>query len=354
MPPAHHTEGTVVIHTDRYSPRWRLPCCDSDVVPKVSKLGTKFFAHYARAGCAWSGETEHHLQLKRLVVQAARRHGWAAETEVRGHTPEGEAWTADVLAVRGRARVAVEIQWSTQTDEELRQRQARYENSGVRTLWLIRSACYPVTEEIPAATVREAANGHYSIHLPSAPHANLRRETDWAQRNIPVEAFLEGVFDRRFRWGLRNGDSFSWSVYAATIGCWHCGEATANIMQIIIGLPGASASLSIYDFETEPKLLDELVPEHVRAEHRIGVLRSRFSKTEGKAYLSNGCFSCGALQGRFFEIEYAHEATVRHISHSIVDYRWRRLISPLMPQHWRLLATERPQPASPPTPTERG
>src|SRR5215213_3255709 len=80
----------------------RMPCCGSGVVFKRSPRGTRFFAHKVVGSCTTASETEEHLHLKRMVVDAARGNGWTAETEVGGRTPSGDPWKADVLAENGK------------------------------------------------------------------------------------------------------------------------------------------------------------------------------------------------------------------------------------------------------------
>ncbi|MFC4637873.1 hypothetical protein [Deinococcus hohokamensis] len=58
---------------------------------------------------------------------------------MRGSTPNGRAWRADVLCERGRTRIAFEVQRSGITLKDLHARQALYRASGVRGLWLMRT-----------------------------------------------------------------------------------------------------------------------------------------------------------------------------------------------------------------------
>lgn len=90
----------------------RLPCCQSSVILRVSKLGTQHFVHKASVNCHRPAETEVHRLLKRMVVAAARDRDWHASTEVSGSNSAGARWRADVVATKRSYKVAVEVQWS--------------------------------------------------------------------------------------------------------------------------------------------------------------------------------------------------------------------------------------------------
>ena len=109
--------------------------------------------HKTKGTCVYAPETEEHHYLKRAVMIAARKNGWKAQTEVKGVTPSGEEWIADVLAQKGKYKIAIEIQWSGQTNEETLRRQQRYKESGIRGLWMLRQPGFPVTRDLPAICI---------------------------------------------------------------------------------------------------------------------------------------------------------------------------------------------------------
>jgi competence protein CoiA len=151
----------------------------------------KFFAHKSRAPCQTAPETEAHLALKTLAAQAARRAGWKSSTEERGSSPSGETWTADVLAYRGEAKIAIEIQWSPQTNQESLNRQERYRQSDVRCLWLFRRSGFPASKDFPSARVSGDLTKGYKVHL--------------GEQVMPLDEFLDAVFAKRFRYGIPLG-----------------------------------------------------------------------------------------------------------------------------------------------------
>jgi competence protein CoiA len=96
-----------------------------------------------------------------------------------------------VLAYKGEAKVAIEIQWSPQTNEESLNRQERYRQSGVRCLWLFRPSGFPVSKDFPAARVSGDLTRGFKVHL--------------GCQEMPVDEFLDAVFAKRFRYGIPLG-----------------------------------------------------------------------------------------------------------------------------------------------------
>src|SRR5918997_4386648 len=116
-----------------------MPGSRRRAIPKVSRLGTRFFAHPPGDASQGARESDVHLYLKAQCLIGARAAGWEALPEQSGKTPGGQDWRADVLCRRpgGSWCVGFEAQVQLQGEEAYRQRQERYASSGLRTLWLV-------------------------------------------------------------------------------------------------------------------------------------------------------------------------------------------------------------------------
>ena len=108
-----------------------FPVCGTGALLRTSPLGTRHFVHRPGTSCAaHPGEGQEHLAAKAVIVAAATAAGWDAVPE-----QPGSGWVADVLAARGRLRVALEVQWSRQSRERYAERQRAYDADGVRAVW---------------------------------------------------------------------------------------------------------------------------------------------------------------------------------------------------------------------------
>ena len=299
----------------------RLDCCGSMVTLKTSKLGTRFFAHKQRGECTSARETAEHLFVKERIAQAILGSDWRVATEVRGNAPDGSVWIADVMAERGKHRIAFEVQWEPQSQALSTQRQERYRHSGVRGLWLFRHPSgIQLSQDVPSLLIEIDHETTAWVRIPAEVSLHLTdhqaRKSDylWSQK-IELGRFVRGCLARKFVWSPGLNERVPLDIWSAEQNCWKCGGKTSIITRLDFRidrlLPNAkSITLGLDDFDTPAGiavLSDALLHTNLKA-HGIGAVRSRFSKTRGSAYLSNGCVHCDALQGAFFEHEVWYEA----------------------------------------------
>lgn len=268
----------------------RLPCCDASAFPRVSKLGTRHFVHRRANGCAGSGETFQHLWLKAQIVEACRDAGWEPQPEV-----AGDGWRADVLATRGSARVAFEVQWSRQEAKQTRFRQERYAADGVRACWLLRGdPPAPATRDCPVFRLVPDDD-----HVAIVEHAGVRYGvSEFVGLLLGGHVVFTDDMFARLRVGFVEMD------------CWRCNAPTHVYYAEQLSRCGHEIP---YAFSRdEGDVVDEfaapvieqvqrwLAAEGGQSGVRLGAVKQRYSKTMEASYLSFGCASCDALFGDWF------------------------------------------------------
>jgi hypothetical protein len=302
----------------------KLPCCESPVVLKQSRLGTRFFAHHRRGTCTSAPESKEHLYLKEIVARAATRAGWFVTTEERGTSSTGLDWVADVLCSReGNSRsVAFEIQCTRQSLEDTAQRQQRYQASGIRALWLMRQWNVPVSKETPAFAVRIGEDSCAEVLMPSGTwppnymlHLMGRTEPRWGQR-VALDAFIEGALHGRLKFAPAVGQVVPARAMGAQTTCWKCKRQTCLLLGIELLLertfPGfENARIGLDRIGSDPLRGAQWLSAHLPLDplraNGVGEVKPRYSRTMDERYLSNGCVHCDALQGRMYEHEVAWE-----------------------------------------------
>ena len=273
-----------------------MPCCDNKAIPKISKLNNYFFAHARRSGCTSAPETFEHIFLKTLIAKIARSLGWDVTTEKIGETPEGERWIADVFCIKGKAKIAFEIQWSPQTETEFKRRQEKYIASGVRAAWLYklrRNQDYlPAVYGIPAFGIEiKSDSGKMSV----------------PQFDLPIDEFVRGMLEGKLKWRPKQNEELVGKLVTDYNRCWKCKKKTRVILGVEI-YDKEGINLSGWYFhgnEPDEKFsVPNFILQHVNnsdlVQNGIGPIKRRYSNTMQKAYLSNGCFHCDAIQGRWF------------------------------------------------------
>lgn len=292
-----------------------MKCCDSRVVLKKSKLGTKFFAHTRRGECASAPESAEHLLAKELIAKAVQSVNWVALTEEAGISPSGESWIADVLAKQGAKKIAFEVQWSQQTAEETQRRQNIYKNSQVRGLWLMRQIMLPLSKELPAFRLRrDESQNSFEVLIPSIFYNpffinhRTKDESLYWQHIVPLDQFIQGALTGKLKFAPLLGMTVPVEVCVAESKCWKCKRSTNLIISLIFKAsellknhPDISTEIYQFDSPEGQILINKIIPREKLKQLKIGEIKQRFSKTVGGKYLSNGCFHCDALQGQFFD-----------------------------------------------------
>ena len=272
-----------------------MHCCDTRSILKTSKLGTKFFAHYRKKNCEYGKESAEHIYIKNLISLAAKRLGWHVETEMKGETPSGDKWTADVYCVKGKAKLAFEVQWSHQTRDEFLRRQKKYISSKIRCAWLYRVKGnklhfvedIPYEYDTPVFGMKSKSKQIKELYIP--------------QFNEPLESFIEGMLQGKLVWSPKEGDRIKAEVIPHYEKCWKCKKETGVILGISLkDMNDADIGFHKFSDENIPEFLLHNGASECLSRFRIGKLKTRYSKTRGEGYLSNGCCHCDAIMGSFF------------------------------------------------------
>lgn len=186
------------LKTDPRREQLVLPECGARAVAKTSRRGRQFFAHHADSGCGMphSFESEAHRALKSVI--AARINaapGWQAIIEY----TEDRSWITDVMAIsRAGARIAFEVQLSSQTEEVYAARTQRYFDAGVHTVWVVPRHLEDLDLQVPQIETAVFK----STPVPEDPEQLLAHRTyQWLVRDVvDVGEALDRVLAGRLTW----------------------------------------------------------------------------------------------------------------------------------------------------------
>lgn len=277
----------------------KLACCSQDGFLRKSVLGLKHFVH-SKSGelCDWKPESPEHLKSKIHIIEACRQNNWEAIPEF----SEGP-WRADVLAVKGKNRIAFEVQWSKQSFEQTIIRQNRYKESKVRGCWFFRSAPKELkthnrlkaNAEIPAFKIDKNEAGEILV--------------EFHDSKIPLIQFVDNLLNKRLKYcsQIRLKPVQKIAILFFEISCWkcrrnqHCYTVNKNLLTICnneVNFLEQNGS----ELDKDPQIVDA-VNQILKSEQgrnlRVGLVKNRFSKTVGGSYASHGCYYCDSIFGDY-------------------------------------------------------
>jgi hypothetical protein len=287
-----------------------MSCCSAGVVLKKSKLGTLFFAHARKSECTTESETAEHLLAKDTIARALVGTGWSAKTEQRGKTPEGGEWVADVLCEHPEknTKVAFEVQWSRQTEEETKARQERYKGSGVRALWLMRQVNFPLSKDIPAFRLvfNESLKCFevwlLSIQSDYEEDKYRKCEEAWSQR-IPLSDFVRGALTGRLRFAPAYGALVPLLFRVSEVECRKCHHEIQVVTDFELSLesvfPGfGNVKVCLRDEQPDTMWMRSLIlsrlPHGSLQSYGLGKIDHWYRDDAAEPFLSNECVYCRA------------------------------------------------------------
>nr|QJS05473.1 competence protein CoiA-like family [Psychrobacter sp.] len=311
-------KGWIALKEDKAS-SFSMACCGNQAILKTSNLGTQFFAHKAKPetnDCSTGGETEEHRHIKYLVSKTLFECGWRVEVEKRGFTPSGEEWIADIYAEKGKAKIAIEVQWSPQTFIETRLRQEKYAQSGVRCAWLLRSG---------SMKARDAIVGDYAYSTKDMPvfsiYKNKKQDeqtyvvynvnklkTDSYEPLEPIslelEDFIKSLVSSKIKFTKKYSPVKRLYLKIIKQNCWNrrCGGTTKVVTrmyfkEMVFGIEIEYLFQSKAIDDCDDQILKALNSQLSKA-YNFAPLRRRYSKTVGGSYVANSCIHCDALMGK--------------------------------------------------------
>lgn len=275
--------------------------CGEPGYPKTSPNGLQFFAHKSAACAKHEGgrESPEHLQTKALVAAAGESHGFEVIVE---SPADDRSFIVDVLLIRGSRRIAVEAQWSRQSDAEFRRRTERYHAAGYEVLWLVgphnRDAVKDVRAEHLDGTVDDLV-------------IDLRLDLASSKSRLPLAHGLDLLFS-----GLRppviEPIVTGVYVYTAMAKCWSedCGKWLTfwQVCEVDVETRcGQTATVELNEYEPWlPVRIEEQFQASVIAQITASGLpkptyfEKRYSKNAERQYLAQNCPHCRLVQGDGF------------------------------------------------------
>jgi len=265
----------------------KMPCCGRAAVPKTSKRGNFFFAHAVRGDCSSAPESQDHIFLKSLIAKAAKVAGWTVMTEWPGIAPNGERWVADVFCQKGSAKVAIEVQLSYQTVEELNRRTSNYRASGVRVAWIVSGQKFQRGYIVPSKQIPFFRLTQYSSG--EAPSIS--------EFGVSLSDFTIGALNRQLQW-----DEVPWDydIHFLKDECWHCGRQVKQVYGYTIDVYGDMAK-TVPNASTVLESMSCFISNDELASLGLNPIK-RFDKFNGKIIkflFCNACMHCGAPQNNY-------------------------------------------------------
>lgn len=285
-----------------------LPCCGQEGFLRTSSNGLNHFVHQkSDKNCNWKPESPEHLKAKIEIIEACKLNGWKAIPEY------SEAnWIADVLAIKNDKRIAFEIQWSKQTYETTKFRQARYQDSNVRGCWFFRTVPIELRDsdgsiiadqKIPLFKISKDENSDIVAHL--------------GKSLLPLKKLADKLLKRKLKFckSFRLNPNQKIEIIFFDTVCRKCKKPQKcytvgqnqhfssichkefDLFETLRSTVGRE-DYKCYYLDTDPIVYDsvqQFLNSSGGKDYKIGPLRGSYDKYKKSHLTYHGCFNCDAI-----------------------------------------------------------
>jgi len=267
---------------------------------RKSKNGLQHFAHKkGEMPEDWKPESPQHLYVKNEILLGCKDAGWDSYPEFKEND-----WEADVLAIKGKHRIAFEVQWSAQSYDKTIERQKKYDRDGVRCCWLFKkppkkfrkwSDDLDAKKEIPLFKIFEDHDKDIKVNFYG--------------KIFSVRSFIKTLLESKIKFSSQAKAQRKQSIsinFFKTI-CWKCGAIQHSyfLQETVKSKCGLDINLmhSMWDekdLKYNPyiiKAVNDFTKTDKGSEIHIGQIKKRYSKTGNSYYKSFGCYKCDSIFG---------------------------------------------------------
>mgnify|MGYP001097626420 CR=1 FL=1 len=273
---------------------------------RTSKNGLQHFVHKkGEAPEDYKTESPQLLFIKSQILLGCKETGWEAISEY-----EESKWSADVLAINGKNRIAFQVQWSPCTHKKTIAKQKEFKVDRVRGCWFFKNPPKelrdwdekPIADkDIPLFRILEAKNKSIKV--------------DFNNQLYEINEFVFFLLSRKIKFcstmKARKKQSVMINFYEKS--CWKCGENQHSyfLSDTVKSICGEDMYLESVMWENDAiefsPVIRNAIKEFLLTDKgkniKIGKIKKRFSKTVGHSYLSFGCVKCDAIFGGWYNHE---------------------------------------------------
>lgn len=162
------------------------PRCSKELILRKGRIKVHHFAHKPPVTCSFGkGQTEQHLRAKLEILDALRTETNITELEVER---DFGISVADVFAKISGVSVAIEIQRSALSVNEIMKRTANYHKLGVAVLWLGLPAALPVESKYSPKAWEKWCHAAYFGRVYFWSHGQVIQPVHFGDYNIHIPA----------------------------------------------------------------------------------------------------------------------------------------------------------------------